>query len=70
MPLENALKVFRAKHQMNQAALGKKVGVSRQTISSIERGDYNPSIILALKIAKVFNTSVEDIFKYTEEDLK
>lgn len=68
MPLENDLKVFRASHQMNQATLGKKVGVSRQTISSIERGEYNPSIVLALKIAKVFNTTVEEIFKYIEED--
>ena len=68
MPLENNLKVYRAKKSMNQSDLGKQVGVSRQTISSIERGEYNPSIILALKIAKVFNTTVEDLFTYLEDD--
>ena len=68
MPLENNLKVFRAKKSRNQSDLGKQVGVSRQTISSIERGEYNPSIILALKIAEVFNTTVEDLFTYIKED--
>lgn len=43
------------------------VGVSRQTISSIERGDYSPSIVLALKIAKVCEASVEELFQYEEE---
>lgn len=44
------------------------VGVSRQTISLIERGDYNPSITLCLKIAKLFEVSVEDIFDYEEDE--
>ncbi len=48
--------------------MGSLVGVSRQTISQIERGDYSTSVTLALKIAKVFNVSVEDIFSYEEED--
>jgi len=47
--------------------MGQLVNVSRQTISQIERGDYSPSVTLALKIAKVFDTSVEDIFEYEEE---
>lgn len=67
MPLENNLKVFRAKANMNQSKLGQQVGVSRQTISSIERGEYNPSIVLALKIANVFDTTVEALFTYVEE---
>ena len=43
-------------------------GVSRQTISLIERGDYNPSVTLALKIAKILNATVEDLFSYLEEN--
>ena len=46
----------------------KLVGVSRQTISQIERGDYSPSVTLALKIAKVCNVKVEDIFEYEEDE--
>jgi len=67
VPLMNSLKVQRAKLGINQAELGKLVDVSRQTISSIERGEYNPSVTLALKIAKIFNVSVEDIFIYEED---
>lgn len=48
--------------------MGRLVGVSRQTISMIERGDYSPSVTLALKIAKYFGVHVEDIFQYEEEE--
>ena len=51
----------------NQHEMGQLVGVSRQTISQIERGDYSPSVTLALKIAKVFEVPVEAIFTYEEE---
>lgn len=68
MPLINHLKKFRNDRNLNQEEMGELVGVSRQTISLIERGDYNPSITLALKIAKVFNVTVESIFIYKEED--
>jgi len=68
VPLMNSLKVQRAKLGINQAELGKLADVSRQTISSIERGKYNPSVTLALKIAKIFNVSVEDIFVYEEDN--
>lgn len=67
MPLYNKLKEYRAKINVNQQEMGKLVGVSRQTISQIERGDYSPSVTLALKIAKVFEVSVDDIFYYEEE---
>ena len=67
MPLYNRLKEYRAKIKVNQREMGNLVGVSRQTISQIERGDYSPSVTLALKIAKVLNVSVEDIFSYEEE---
>ncbi|EDN01616.1 MAG: helix-turn-helix transcriptional regulator [Pseudoflavonifractor capillosus] len=68
MPLENRLKELRAAKGLNQQELGALVGASRQTISLIERGDYNPSITLALRIAKVFGTTVEQVFYLTEED--
>ena len=66
MPLYNRLKEYRAKIKVNQTEMGNLVGVSRQTISQIERGDYSPSVTLALKIAKVLNVSVEEIFGYEE----
>ncbi len=68
MPLYNHLKEYRAKINVNQQEMGALVGVSRQTISQIERGDYSPSVTLALKIAKVFDAQVEDIFIYEEEE--
>lgn len=67
MPLYNRLKEYRAKISVNQHEMGKLVGVSRQTISQIERGDYSPSVSLALKIAKVFEVPVEEIFQYKED---
>ena len=69
MPLYNRLKEYRAKIKVNQTEMGNLVGVSRQTISQIERGDYSPSVTLALKIAKVLNVSVEEIFSYEEDEV-
>lgn len=68
MPLLNKLKVYRAILGVNQQEMGTLVGVSRQTISQIERGDYSPSVTLALKIAKVCGARVEDIFSYEEDE--
>lgn len=68
MPLLNHLKKYRSELGLNQTELGKLSGVSRQTISLIERGDYSPSVTLALKIAKVCKVKVEDIFVYEEDD--
>ena len=65
-PLYNRLKEYRASISVNQQEMGTLVGTSRQTISLIERGDYSPSVTLALKIAKVFDVPVEDIFYYEE----
>ena len=67
MPLYNRLKEYRARINVNQSEMGQLVGVSRQTISQLERGDYSPSVTLALKIARVCNAKVEDIFSYEEE---
>lgn len=68
MPLYNHLKEYRAKINVNQHEMGQLVGVSRQTISQIERGDYSPSVTLALKIARVFHVPVEEIFVYEEDE--
>ena len=67
MPLLNRLKEYRSRLGVNQTEMGKLAGVSRQTISQIERGDYSPSVTLALKIAKICEVSVEDIVIYEEE---
>lgn len=67
MPLKNNLKEQRSKLGINQTDLGKMAGVSRQTISLIERGDYSPSVTLALKLAKICQVHVEDIFEYEED---
>lgn len=69
MPLRNNLKEYRSKLGVNQTEMGKLAGVSRQTISQIERGDYSPSVTLALKLAKICQVSVEDIFEYEEEQV-
>ena len=66
--LLNRLKEYRSKLGINQTELGKRAGVSRQTISLIERGDYSPSVTLALKIAKICQVTVEDIFEYKEDE--
>ena len=68
MPLENHLKEYRARLGVNQQEMGALVGTSRQTISQIERGDYSPSVTLALKFAKKCGVTVEDIFTYVEEE--
>lgn len=68
MKLVNNLSVLRKEKGINQTDLGRMVGVSRQTISLIERGDYNPSVMVALSLAKVFDVSVEDIFILEEDD--
>ncbi|MFI3227564.1 MAG: helix-turn-helix transcriptional regulator [Clostridia bacterium] len=67
MPLYNRVKFYREQHNLNQTELAKICDVSRQTISSIERGDYHPSIVLALKMAQHFSVNVEDLFSYQED---
>ena len=67
MPLYNRLKEYRARLGVNQQQMGALVGTSRQTISQIERGDYSPSVTLALKLAKLCHVTVEDLFTYEED---
>lgn len=65
--IKNKLAEFRKEKNINQTDLGKRIGVSRQTISLIERGDYNPSVMVALSLAKVFSVNVEDIFSLEDD---
>ena len=67
VPLENKLKEYREKLGINQQEMGALVGVSRQTVSQIERGGYAPSVALALKLAKICGVTVEDIFWYEDD---
>ena len=68
MILRNRLKERRAALNVNQQEMGRLCGVSRQTISLIERGDYSPSVSLALTIARACGSSVEDVFYLEEEE--
>ena len=62
--MRNRLEEIRKQHNIKQEELASALGVSRQTIGSLENGRYNPSIILAMKIARYFKMSVEEIFIY------
>lgn len=67
--MKNKIKVERARMNITQASLSKLIGVSRQTINAIELGKYVPSTLLTLKMAKVFNCKVEEIFELEDTDL-
>jgi putative transcriptional regulator len=62
--MKNKLKVYRAMYDLTQEALAQKLGITRQTILSIEKEKYDPSLELAFKIAYLFNVTIEDIFSY------
>jgi putative transcriptional regulator len=66
--LKNHLVEFRKKHGLSQDRLAEKLGVSRQTIISIEKGKYSPSLPLAFQLARTFNTTIEELFVYEEEE--
>lgn len=65
--MNNRLEEIRKQREITQEELAAALKVSRQTISSLEKGRYNPSIILAFKIARYFNMKIEEIFIYEEE---
>ena len=65
--VKNRLEEIRKQRGTRQEEPAEAMGVSRQTISSLENGRYNPSVILAIKLARYFGTKVEDIFIYEEE---
>ena len=66
--MKNKIEAIRTERCIRQDELAKALGVSRQTISSLENGRYNPSITLAYKIAKLFGMTIEDVFCFEEEE--
>jgi len=60
--LQNRVKELRARHNLNQTELGKLVGATRQTIGMLEKGDYAPSVALALRISRAFQVPLEEVF--------
>lgn len=65
--ITNFVHTLRTKHELTQEELAERVGVTRQTIIAIERGNYTPSVLLALKVARVFKEPVEKIFRISHE---
>lgn len=66
--MKNKLKVYRAIHDLTQNQLAEKLGVTRQSIVAIEKRKFNPSTLLALKMAKVLETTVQELFELEDED--
>ena len=66
--MKNRIRVARAEVRMTQQRLANEAGVSRQTINAIESGRFVPSTVLALKIARIFSRSVEELFQLDDED--
>ena len=67
--MRNTIKVERAKKNLTQAELAERIGVSRQAVNSIETGKFIPSTLLALRMAKVFEVLVEQIFQLDEDQI-
>ncbi|MFD2760821.1 helix-turn-helix transcriptional regulator [Lentibacillus juripiscarius] len=67
--MRSRLKELRARAGYNQTQLAKRAKISRQTISLIERGEYMPSLLIAVRIARIFNEPVENVFHFEEEEL-
>ena len=66
--MKNHLEQLRKKYNLTQEELADRMEVSRQTIHSLEKGRYNPSILLAFKLAHYFHVTIEDLFIYEEEE--
>jgi len=66
--MKNRIEQIRKEHGIRQEDFAKSLGVSRQTISSLETGRYNPSIALAYKIARFFSLTIEDVFIFEDEE--
>ena len=67
MSLTTRIREYRIRDRMSQEELAQRVGVRRETIGNLENGRYNPSLKLAMDIAKVFHTTVEELFCFEEE---
>ena len=68
MTFRTRIKEFRARYEMTQEDLARKVGVRRETISFLERGRYNPSLMLAHEVSKALNTSIDELFIFDHGD--
>jgi putative transcriptional regulator len=66
--MKNRLKVLRAERNWSQQELGNRVGVSRQAINAVETGKFDPSLPLAFKLARVFDTTIESVFQIEDEE--
>ena len=66
--IKNRIREYRARYDMKQEDLARLVGVRRETIGNLEKGGYNPSLVLAWNIAKVFQVSIEDVFTVEQGD--
>lgn len=66
--MKNRIRVQRAMHDLTQQELAERLGVSRQTVNAVELGKYVPSTMLALKMARLFGCSVEELFQLDEEE--
>lgn len=67
MRLQTKLKEYRARYNMSQSDLAGLVNVRRETIGNLENGKYNPSLKLAMDIARIFETTVEELFQFTDD---
>ncbi|MFQ6126289.1 MAG: helix-turn-helix transcriptional regulator [Candidatus Heimdallarchaeota archaeon] len=63
----NTLREHRTRHELTQEELANRLGITRQTVIAMEKGNYNPSLELAFKIAKIFDVQIEEIFSYEVE---
>lgn len=66
MELQTRMKEYRARYNMSQSDLAELVNVRRETIGNLEKGKYNPSLKLAMDIAKIFETTVEELFQFVD----
>ena len=65
--IRNRIREYRARYSMKQEELAARVGVRRETIGNLEKGRYNPSLVLAWRIAKVFGVTIEEVFTVEED---
>lgn len=68
--MKTRIKELRARYDMTQEDLAKKVGVRRETIGFLEKGKYNPSLKLAYKVSKVLETTIDELYIFDESDLE
>ena len=68
MALETRIREYRARYNMSQSVLAGLVNVRRETIGNLENGKYNPSLKLAMDIARIFETTVEELFTFTDDE--